>query len=641
MRKIEEIPKSKIKEMKEYYDPLVAGICIQKYIETEDGKGDFMPVYANASFAESMGVPIGVLDKYTLRQASREFPDKQLAEMVEVALEGKVINGESFSRDYSKYFTVRIYQYAYGYTINFMSDVTSVHINGSTLQSVSRAYETIYYARLLESVCSRVHPALDEELGSKDYEALVKEIITENNVHPDDVEMIESFFDRAHIKEELVVNDVISKRFRSRCADGSSRWNLIDIIVNERGMFEPLALVITVKDINDIVREEAIKQEELKRAYERVKSANESKQRFLAHMSHDIRTPINGILGMLQLCEDSNDPALHFEYYKKIKTSTERLLAVFTEVLDISKLDEDSIAIETDEFSLYQAKMELEDYRQRTGVDIEITFGELNHPIRICSEAYLRQVVLKLIDNAIRFNKDNNPIEIKVEEHKDSDLVSMKVIDHGIGISEKFIDQIFDPFTQERDDARTNFEGTGLGLTYVKRVIDKMGGQIFCESTEGEGTEFEIILPLEIAYERERAVQRNVKRVTLIGKKALVVEDNDINALIVENFLQREGMVYERAVNGKIALDKFIASKEDEYDVILMDIMMPVMNGLEATVAIRASEHAKAESIPIIGVSANYFAVDVIRGLEAGMNAYLSKPLNRLKLIETIAEHMK
>jgi len=636
MRIIEEISEDRIQEMQKYYDPLLAGICIQKYIETEDGKGDFKPIYANRTFAESMGIPFEFVYQFTLRQAAQGFPDKQLQDMVEVAFENRVIIGDSFSRDYSKYFSVRMYQYAYGYTITFMSDVTVGHINANTLHSVSRAYEEIYYARINEPVCTMVYPAPGEEVN-KSYEELAAEILSGHDINVNDAESLKGFLDKNSLCNELCDKDYISKRFRMRNAGGNFIWCLLEVIANERTEGQLVGFTITIKDIDLIVQEEISKQVELAAAYEKVKRANASKDKFLAHMSHDLRTPLNGILGMLQILEEGGvSEEIDLDYRRKIRKATENLLTLFTEVLDITRLDSENHKLELSSLDFDYAKSQIEDLSKKVDVPIILNFTPMAHPYRKGAEEYMRQVVYQLVTNAIKYNRDNNPIEIAIRELEDSNIVELVIKDRGIGIADEFKAHVFEPFAQENGDARTLYEGSGLGLTYVKRILDEMDGEIDFESTKDVGTTFVVRVPLEIDYEMENKKVTPKSAVELTGKKVLIVEDNEINMMVAQRFLSRDGMVFDTAENGKIAVEKFISSAPDTYDLILMDIMMPVMNGLDATKVIRASGHINAKTIPIIGVSANYFPEDIEKGMTAGMNDYLAKPVKKAEFTKAI-----
>jgi len=641
MKKIEEMTKEKRAELEKYYDALSASICIQKYIETEDGKGDFIPVYMNPSFRDSMGVPQELIYKLTLRQVSPQFPEKQINEMKDVAFNGTVVNGDSFSPDYSKFFSVRIYQYQYGYAIMFMTDVTLGHINKDTFLSISRVYEEIYYMRISEPMCSKVYPILNGTLQYKAYDEIIETIKENYQIHPEDVDLFFEFFNKESMPDSLkTVNDK-NLQFRGKVQDGSYKWFVSEVIANEKEGDELVSFVIAIRNIDEIVKDERKKREELADAYEKAKKANESKNKFLTHMSHDLRTPLNGILGMIELLETGNvTEEERINYRDIIKHSTENLLTLFNEVLEITRLDSGDFKLEKRSFDLNHVKDAVSVFLKNHDTELIVDFNEIMHPYRIGSEEYIRQIVLQLVTNAIKFNKKDNPIEITVKEIGGTDEVILIVKDYGVGISEEFKDQVFEPFTQEYGDSRTVYEGSGLGLAYVKRIIDEMGGEIVFDSVSGEGSTFTVKIPIPIDVEREHSIEKR-KQVCLANKKALIVEDNEINMMIMECFLEKENVIADKAENGKIALDKFVASKENEYDFILMDILMPVMNGLDATKAIRKSDHPNAKTVPIIAVSANSFPEDIAKGFEAGMTAYLSKPISRDALFETIESNIE
>lgn len=641
MRKFELIPEETIKEMHTYYDAISAGICIQMYLDTEDGKGDFIPVYANQAFADSMGAPLEVIDKLTLRQISQGFPDKELRDMVEVAFDGRVINGDNFAKDCSKFFTVRISQFRPGYTIMFMSDITTGHITTTTLNSLSRSFCDIYYARVSEPICSKIYPVDGKDnVSNITYEELVERLIHEGKIHPDDKAKVSNYLDKENICKATAKEDCFNFMFRT-VGDKEHEYFAVEVIVTERQDDKPVAFVITRKDVTELINKEHIRQHELEAAYEKAKKANESKDKFLNHMSHDLRTPLNGILGMIQLLEiEEPSEAVRHEYRQKIKEATNNLLNLFNSALEITRIDAGDFVLEKARFDVKHVRTELVNLLSNTDATFNIDIPEFKHQKRFGPEGYIRQIGIHLISNAVKFNKDNNPIDISIKEIGETENVKFIVKDRGIGMSEDFLSIVFEPFAQEHSDSRTTYEGSGLGLPYVKKILDLMGGTIEIESTQGEGTTVTVCFPLTIDYEWEKESHPD-KEVKLEGRKALIVEDNDLNRMIVECFLETEKIESASAENGQIALDMFVNSSEDEYDFILMDVLMPVMNGLDATSAIRNSSHARAKTIPIIGVSANSFPEDIQKGIDAGMNAYIAKPVKKATLTDTIEECLK
>lgn len=634
-KEIIQLDEDKLSQMKEYYDQFPIGICIQKYLETEDHRGDFIPVYANDMFAIAMGVPKEYLFLVSLRNSSDRFETERLLELKSVALEGNVIEGETFSGDFSRYFTCHIRQYCYGYTITFLNDVTSVHVTARTLKSVSTSYEEIYYVRLEMSGCKQVYSSKQEELRTMKFEELRTKLLDQPKVHDSEYCEMSDFLKLENFEVCLINDEYVSRRYRKQQEDGSYRWLLITVIVNERLNQKPVGYTITVKDINDLVLERAQKEEELEEAYIKAKKANESKDKFLKNMSHDLRTPINGILGLIGMLESdgiSND--VKKEYLSKIRSSTENLLSLFNEVLEITRLDADGIRFANQSVNMDDVAYQLEQFMSKQQAKLKLTM-DVTHKMRFGAEEYLRQIIYQLLNNSIKFNLNNHPIEVMIREIADTDLVQMTVKDYGIGIGKDFAPHVFEPFSQEYGDSRTTYEGSGLGLTYVKRIVDELKGSISFESKPREGCTFTVEIPLEIDWQKHDE-SRMEEMQNLAGRKVLVVEDNEINMMIIECFLVAEGLLVEKAENGRIAVEKFIMSREGEYEFILMDIMMPIMDGLEATKVIRMANRADAKTIPIIAVSANSFPEDIKKGMDAGMTDYLSKPVNKNILIQTL-----
>lgn len=639
--KIKDYSKKQIEEFSHYYDRISVGICIQKLFIAEDGIPDLIPIYANNQFGEFINAPVEYMLKTSLRKLMPNFPINQIEEMKEVALEGRFLDGESFSVDGTKYFSVHFYQFSYGYVMTMLTDVTAGHINENTLHGVSRAYEEIYYVRTQGDVCSMVYPEMKHAFQKLHYEELITKYIASHDIYHEDRSGLEQFLKKEEVDGIIVDDECVSYKFRMANAGKEYRWHLAEIIINEIVDNTPVAYIIAIKDIDDIVSNELEKQQELEEAYKRIKKANDSKDKFMAHMSHDLRTPLNGILGMIQILEERDLPEkVRLNYCGKIRKATENLLTLFNEVLDITRIETTDITEEKKSFDLRILKNSLLVFVENQDVEFKVDFPDPAHPIRIGTEEYIRQVVLQLVTNAVKYNKDNNPIEVSVKESKNSDEVILVVKDHGIGMSDEFQEQMFEPFAQEDADSRTIYEGYGLGLTYVTRIINALDGRMEVYSEKGKGTTFVVALDLEIDADRELEIEKATRKVDLKGKKILLVEDNEVNMMITECFIETEGMIPYKAQNGKIAVEMFTESDPGTYDLILMDIMMPVMNGLDATEAIRNSNHPDAKNIPIIAISANCFPEDIEKGKAVGMNDYLSKPLSMPALFAAIEKHI-
>ncbi len=380
--------------------------------------------------------------------------------------------------------------------------------------------------------------------------------------------------------------------------------------------------------------------------------ANAAKTDFLRRMSHDIRTPINGIRGMADIgLSVEGNPEQSRNCFTKIISASNFLLELVNNVLDMSKLESGEIQLEEKPFDLRElvrdAAISVE--TQAAGQGIAFTMEELEpeaHWHVIGSPLHIRQVLQNIMSNAVKYNKENGSIHISCHEvscEGEQAVFVFTCADTGIGMSEEFQKHAFELFAQEhkKNEARTTFSGTGLGLPIAKKIADCIGADLSFTSEEGKGTTFVLKLYLKIDARQPQDAPEQTSEVSLKGMCILVVEDNELNMEIVEYMLKERGVTVVKAMNGKIAFELFRASEPGTFDMILMDIMMPVMDGLEATRQIRALQRPDAATVPILAMSANAFTDDVVRSLEAGMNDHLSKPLEFRKMMETIAKYRR
>lgn len=395
-------------------------------------------------------------------------------------------------------------------------------------------------------------------------------------------------------------------------------------------------------------REEEYKQE-LEKSAREAKKANIAKTEFLQRMSHDIRTPINGIRGMVEVGDYyKDDLKKQAECREKIWEASGFLLELINEVLDMGKLESDEIILEERSFNVFdlfkEIRMVIEKQARERGIRLIVQKYRVIHEDLIGSPLHVKRVIMNILTNAIKYNKDGGKISMEfneIQEDEDIMILQFKCEDTGIGMSESFQKKIFEPFAQEKVGARTVYGGTGLGMPITKSLVEKMGGNISFESEQGVGTTFYIEIPFHIDHDVEYAQnkKKEVQEASIEGVNVLVAEDNELNMEIAEFVLKSAGANVIKAFNGKEAVEIFKKSKTGEIDIILMDVMMPVMDGLEATKYIRWSNKENAQSIPIIAMTANAFTEDRRRVLEAGMNEHLAKPLESELLIETIANY--
>ena len=386
--------------------------------------------------------------------------------------------------------------------------------------------------------------------------------------------------------------------------------------------------------------------EVLKTAKEAADTANRAKTTFLLSMSHDIRTPLNGIIGLLKIDKAHfDDKELVKKNHDKMLVSADHLLSLLNDVLQMSKLEDGTIQLSHDVINLKNLSEEVGTIIQTRTVEEEIKFeiGQQELPISYVygSPTHLRQIFLKVYGNCIKYNKVGGSLKTSIKcLGTENGIVTYQwtISDTGIGMSQEFLEHIYDPFVQENITGRTHYQGTGLGMAIVKRLIDKMGGTIEVTSKKDVGSTFLITIPFEIAEEpikvpgNEDKENKNIRGLTL-----LLVEDNELNAEIAKTILSDQGAKIVTVSDGQQAVDIFRDNEPGTFDAILMDIMMPVMNGLTATRTIRAMKREDAKTIPIIAMTANAFKEDEQKCLEAGMNAHLAKPLNIEAVISTIA----
>ena len=390
---------------------------------------------------------------------------------------------------------------------------------------------------------------------------------------------------------------------------------------------------------------------ELLRTAKKAEAANEAKTEFLQRMSHDIRTPINGICGMIDVADHyAEDMKKQTECRAKIKEASHLLLELINEVLDMSKLESDEVILEEIPFNLNSISEEILGVIEQMATEQNIRIlweeKEVTHWNLIGSPVHVKRILMNILSNAVKYNKENGYVYISCREipSKQTAMTTLEFVcrDTGIGMTEAFQKRIFEPFAQEHAGSRTKFAGTGLGMPITKKLVEKMGGTISFESKEGTGTTFVIRIPFQIDADMKDRTETEEKTETSIqGLHVLLTEDNELNMEIAEFVLQNEGTVVTKAWNGQEAVDIFRKSSPGEFDAILMDIMMPVMNGYEAAKMIRSLDREDAKVIPIIAMTANAFTEDKMRAKEAGMDEHIAKPVDGKLLVKVINELVK
>ncbi len=401
------------------------------------------------------------------------------------------------------------------------------------------------------------------------------------------------------------------------------------------------------QDITEIMVTRKKQEQAIMELLEKVRWANSAKSEFLSHMSHDLRTPINGILGMLEIMEKiQDDPEQQKACRKKIRVSTQHLLSLVNDVLQVSKLETGRLVEVEEPFDIHEI---LEDcitimsvQAQERRIRLELKESDLQHGRLIGNPLHLRKILMNVIDNAIKYNRPHGSVFVQAKEISCQNGTAnflFVIEDTGIGIGEEFKNHIFEPFTQEQQDARTHYNGVGLGMSIMKKLTDQMKGTVEIESQPGKGSVVRIMLPIRVdgTWRAQPVDVERDLRSNIAGMRVLLVEDNEINCEIVEFMLKDAGAEVVTANDGKAAVDMFVQSAPGTFDCVLMDLMMPVMSGYEATRVIRGLERSDAKSVPIIALSANAFEEDVTMARDAGMNEHLAKPVDMERMFKVIS----
>ena len=453
--------------------------------------------------------------------------------------------------------------------------------------------------------------------------------------HPDDIEV-----GLADALNQYTNSDHYATIYRIRCKDGTYKYieDRGQKVVKEDGTIEHWNLML---DKNDFMHKSIELESE--------KKANKSKSDFLSRMSHDMRTPLNGIIGLLQIAERHfDDKDLLLESHKKMHVAANYLLSLINDVLQMSKIEDGNVPLTKDIIDFSELTKDIlviiEQRAKERGIKMQFNAkNDIRYPFVYGSPVHLRQIFLNIYGNCIKYNHIGGSIVTTSDYTETDDGVVMyewTITDTGIGMSKEYKEHIFEPFSQERQYIGSAHHGIGLGMSIVKGLIEKMGGSIEVESEEGVGSTFIIKIPFKIASTPDK-VNKQTSELKIDGLNLLLVEDNELNAEIAETLLSDEGAAVTVAKDGSQAVNIFKEKPEGSFDAILMDIMMPVMDGLTATKKIRTLNHPDAKKIPIIAMTANAFKEDKEKCLAAGMNAHLAKPIEIENVKKVLCEQIR
>lgn len=518
------------------------------------------------------------------------------------------------------------------------------------IEGLSINYESILYADLDENkilpyrLSRRTRTQFEKKYQVRDYLWFASDYVN-TWVHPEDREAIADATTPESIRSRLSEDKTFYLNYR--VLDHGETLYMQLRIVNVGHGENISQIVMGHRRVDEEIRREMEQNKLLSEALNSANLANIAKNTFLSNMSHDMRTPLNAILGYTELARKYNsDPKAVQDYLDKIEDSGRQLLELIEKVLELSWMESKDIRIVDEECCLSDILQDVHNTLLSQAAIKNIAFSldisGIMHQNVYSDKDKLRQLLLILTDNAIKYTKNNGNVTLKGMELEtlpnDYALYQFVIHDNGVGISKDFLQHIFDPFERENNTTFSKIHGSGLGLTIAKNIADLMGGKIQIDSTSGIGSTFTFTLRLHFhnCFQPDSPNPENV-RTYLSGKKILLVEDNEINREIETEILQDLGFLIDTAADGRIAVEKISTSKPEDYGLILMDIQMPVMNGLEAAESIRRLKNPGLSHIPIIALSANAFESDRQRSIESGMNAHLTKPLDVPLLLETIA----
>lgn len=477
---------------------------------------------------------------------------------------------------------------------------------------------------------------LKKMLALMDYEMILNEYI-DRFVEEEDRESIREAIKLPNLLEKVPQEGLYKLNFR-RIIDGREAYYEMNFvkIVDSRGKN---SIILGLRNVDDLVRRKRRQEVALKKAYDAAKAANRAKSNFLFNMSHDIRTPMNAIIGFTNLLKKNLDnKELSLDYIEKIETANEFLLSLINNVLEMARIESGKVSLEETPLKagaffkpleeLFRPQMEEKNIKFVTSIDVE-------HHYAFVDGTKLREIYLNILSNAVKYTPAGGSVTLKLTEFPSDRpgyaVYRAEVEDTGIGISEEFLPHIFEEFTRERTSTESRIGGTGLGMPIVKRLVELMEGTIEVESRQGEGTRFTVSIPLRIAEPEDirkyESGPASLSDENLTGKRILLAEDNDLNAEIAAAILEEQNFLVERAEDGTVCVDMIENSQPGYYDLVLMDIQMPNMDGYMATQLIRRMPDVSKSEIPIVAMTANAFEEDRKKAVAMGMDGHISKPI--------------
>ncbi len=636
------------------------GFCIIR-VELDDAglPADWTFIHVNETLADFEGRRVDELIGHRYFELFPQRSRKRLQPHFEAAYEGRNVSFDDVSYELGKIVHVDVFPTGErGCCACVLSDIRDIEFEMDRQADVIKALATIYTTIVEDNLIThryRVIKSVDlmnTVTGGKaegDLDMLV-DALMEYFVHPDMRGEMRDFTDLNNVAVRMAESNTFVTEFKTP-AGAYFEARFIASKRNAAGQVE--TVLFAARDISREKQREMNYREQLKEAAVEAERANVSKTNFLRRMSHDIRTPLNGIVGMLRIMNrNKGDEAKYEDCLGKIMCSTDYLLGIVNNVLDIGKMESGSIELENKPFDLVQLLLDTLPMIATNAAQHSIAFYggieriKAEHRYVIGSPIHLNRVLMNLASNAVKYNRPGGSLKLNCNELScDGERAVYEFIceDTGLGMSEEFQKHAFEPFAQEGKQTITNFSGSGLGLAIVREIVTRMGGTVELHSRENVGTTMRIVLTFSLDKHHDAAITKEnlPDTIDLSGRSALLVEDNGINMEIAAIMLEEMGLTVTCATNGQEAVNIFCTAQPYTYDFIFMDVMMPVLDGLEATQTIRTLSREDAKSVPIIAMTANAFAEDRQACLDAGMNDHIGKPVETVEVVRVLLKYAK
>jgi signal transduction histidine kinase/BarA-like signal transduction histidine kinase len=603
---------------------------------------NFQLCYVNDKMAELKNTSKKIL---LSKSISGIFPDKtdiMIKQCYEAAYNDISTKTQKYDSETNKYLKISFYQFQYGYTVCCIYDCTSEHICKEIAHMLSKRYYKILKVNLTSDMYEEIKVD-DIEKKSEAYSSKISQWIQQfalsGYVHKDDCDRYLSFCNIERISQELKNGKKSLSCHYRRLVKNEWRWIKMEIIPSAEYTNDNQTVLLCIIDVNDSIKAETA----LKKAYDTANKANYAKTKFLANISHDIRNSMNVIMGMTEKAQTYlNDKKKVDDCLSKITTSSKHLLDLVNEMLDMNIVESGKLSLNNENFNLTELINNLTDIfkplMEKHRHEFSITLNNIEHENVVGDCRRIQQILMNLISNSIKYTPDNGKIKLYINEKKTNypqfSYYEFIIEDNGFGMSEEFLTRLFEPMIRADDRRVEKIQGTGLGMAITKNIVSIMNGNITVESELNKGSKFTVTICLEFQdIKSDCLCSEKIIKTNFIGKKALLVENNILNNEIAYEILRKTGLEVKCAYNGKETID-IISNAEDNYfDIIFMDIQMPVMNGYEATKAIRSISGSYTQKLPIIAMTASTFSEDIIN---TGMNDYISKPLKFKHILEIL-----